>query len=317
MLFASLDVVLRAVGARVDVLPSARLSELDGPAWMQNLSESHYRYSKAAGLLDHLLITEPGESVPRWFDMRDGTGYPRPSDVAREDGIAFMVEQAQWYPRWLTFNREFRARSTTISSRWGGPPTEVDYARECPPQPSSSERFAKRVCEIGFDGAAIIAFLDRLAVPHTLRLPGAPEPAPAGDVEGSPRNPDVNAPLPVVQDGMTSVSTPSHNRPGNRTASRGRRSSIDKALQQALSLAGPEGDDADVVFALLHKIASKNADCFPNLRYENGEVWYRVKETERRYTRKALAEYLRRRKKQRVQRLTCETGDTLRHDIPR
>ncbi|WP_186079133.1 hypothetical protein [Burkholderia gladioli] len=295
MLFVSLDIVLRALGARVEISPSAGLPDPDEPAWMQKISESYYRYSKAAGLLDHHLVTEESERLPRWFDTSDGTGFPRPSDAARDDGMALMLEQARWYPRWLKFNREFRVRSTASSSRWGGPPTEADYARDCPYPPVSTERFARRVHEIGFDASAIIAFLDRLAVPHTLTLPEASEAV--KEPETQLRNPGADEPLPAIEDGPASDAAKSPGTWGNSTASPGRKSAIHKAIEHARTLAGDARDDTDAVRAKLITIASGYPERFPPLSgYRNGEVLYWYKGKEWIYTRRALAAYLGRRK---------------------
>lgn len=264
---------------------------------MQNIHESYYRYSKAAGLLDHHLVTAQSERLPRWFDTSDGTGYPRPSDAARDDGKALMVEQARWYPGWVKFNREFRARSTTFSSRWGGPPTEADYGRDCPSPPVSTERFARRVHEIGFDASAIIAFLDRLAVPHALKLPEASE-APK-DSETPPQTPGGDEPLPAIEDGLASDGAKSLGTWGNSTASRGRKSKIYKAIEHARMVAGDRCDDTDAVMDMLIKIASEYPERFPPLSaYRNGQVLYWHNGKERPYTTRALAAYLARRKLQ-------------------
>ncbi|WP_186210096.1 hypothetical protein [Burkholderia gladioli] len=293
MLFVSLDVVLCAVSARVEISPSEGLPDLDEPAWMQKISESYYRYSKAAGLLDHHLVTEEGERLPRWFDTSDGTGFPRPSDAARDDGMALMLEQARWYPRWLKFNREFRARSTTFSGRWG-PPTEADYGRDCPYPPVSTERFARRVHEIGFDASAIVAFLDRLAVPHTLTLPEASEAV--KEPETQLRNPGAES-LPAIEDSRASDGEKSSGAWGNSTASPGRKSSIHRAIAHARFLAGEARDDTDTVRAMLITIASEYPDRFPPLiGYKNGEVLYWRNGKEWPYTRRALAAYLKRQK---------------------
>ncbi|MCM2481852.1 hypothetical protein ACVCIC_28890 [Burkholderia glumae] len=297
MLFVSLDVVLCAVGAGVEISPSAGLPDPGEPAWMQNIHESYYRYSKAAGLLDHHLVTEQSERLPRWFDTSDGTGYPRPSDAARDDGMALMLEQARWYPRWLKFNREFRARSTTFSSRWGGPPTEADYGRDCPYPPVSTERFARRVHEIGFDASAIIALLDHLAIPHTLKLPEASEAV--KESEARLRNPGADEPLPVINEGLASEGANLPGMWGNSTAGRGRKSPIDKAIAHARILAGGARDDTDTVRAMLIKIASEYPERFPPMSaYRNGQVLYWHNGKERPYTTRALAAYLARRKLQ-------------------
>lgn len=306
MLFATLDVVLRGIGARVDVPESARIADLDDPVWMQNINEFYFRYSKAAGLFDHHLVTSNTERLPRWFDIRDGTGYPRPNAAAQEEGISFMVEQARWYPGWLKFNREFRARSMSAGGRWGGPPTEADYARECPPLPSSSEQFSKRIHEIGFDVADIIAFLDRSEVPHALRLDEEPEKMPRVGDGGKLQDSNVRVPPSATGDGPPSVGSTSSGTPGNRTATRGRRCPIEKAIHQARLLAAPAGDDVEAVFEQLIKLARECPKDFPPLsRYENGQVLYGHVGYELQYTRRALAAFLGRRKTG-----TVETTDT-------
>lgn len=297
MQFVTLNVVLGAIGARVELSQSARIADLDDQVWTQNINEGYFRYSKAAALFDHHLVNADSERLPRWLDTIDGTGYARPSDAARIDGMKFLLEQAAWYPRWLKFHREFRARCWSVGGRWGGPQTEADYMRDCPPNPAFSEQFSKRVQEVGFDLSAIIAFLDLSALPHALSLPDAP---PAQSMPGAvsqPQESDADT-LPSATDhGALPVTAKSSGTWGNSMASRGRKALIGKAILHARSLAGDARENVDAVFIQLIKIASEYPDKFPPLsRYKDGQILYWTAGSERPYSKKALAAFLRRRK---------------------
>ncbi|WP_155640828.1 hypothetical protein [Burkholderia pseudomultivorans] len=304
MLFVTLHNVLRAIGARVVVPDWASLAQQDAKPWLENINESNYRYSDAAGLLDYHLMSRDSSLQPRWLDIRDGTGYPRPSDVARDDGMAFLLEQGQWYRRWLNFNKEFHLRSVPSTGRWASlPPTAEDYARDCPQMPMSSEKYEKRIHEIVFEIEDIIDFLDRSHIPHVLTHPQSQQvlsisatPEDHSDVRTDSTVEVHHSDLPT-NDAAQIVGLQSNVRHGHKTASRGRKAHIEKAILCAIELAAPNGDDTQAVFDQLVKIASERPDEFPPLiGYMNGQVIFGVGGRRLEYKKKALAEFLARRR---------------------
>ncbi|WP_367189837.1 hypothetical protein [Burkholderia sp. Ed8] len=304
MLFVTLDNVLRAIGARVVVPDWASLAPQDANPWLENINESYYRYSDAASLLDYHLMSTDSTSQPRWLDIRDGTGYPRPNDAARDDGMAFLLEQGQWYRRWLNFNKEFYLRNVPSVGRWARlPATAGDYARDCPQMPAASEKYERRIHEIVFDVEDIESFLDRSHIPHVLTQPQSQQvlsisvrPDEHYDVRTDSTVEVHHGDLPT-SDAAQIVGVQSSVRHRHKTTPKGRRAYLEKAIGCAIELAAPNGDDAEAVFDQLVKIASERPDEFrPLIGYMNGQVIFGVGGREREYTKKALAELLARRR---------------------
>lgn len=294
--FVSLDAVLQAIAACMTVPEWAKL-DADEPAWLHSANASYSRYSAAASLLDHHLVTTQHAPMPRWLDTREGTGYPRPGDLARDDGMKFLLAQAKWYPQWLKFNREFRVR-TLNAAVLGTTPTSVeDYLGNCPQKPDAS-----CISKIGFDAEDIAAFLDRAPIPHALETRGPRETPSISSADapssGVPVEPAVHAglPLPPGNEHTEPAKKPVPSRHVHKTAKSGKRSLIDRALQHAYAAAGEQCHDVEIVFDQLIKLALEYPEKFrPLSRYENGQIlfWRGGKETE--YTRAALREYISRR----------------------
>lgn len=311
MLFVSLDDVLRAIGACTEVPDWAKLAEQDDSALLQKINETNFRYSDAAARLDHHLMTTDRALLPRWFDTKDATGYPRPSDAARDDGMAFLLEQGKWYPQWLKFNKEFRQRSLPTIGRWASPPPTVrDYSRECPLSPASSEQYANRVREIVFEVVDIIAFLDRSYISHGLTQPQCEQALSASETNDERGDIRSDGPVsagsgdPALSGDTVPLAEPRANmhREGRITSKSGRKARIDKAIRRAIELAGSNGDEVEAVFDQLIRLATECPEKFPPLMgYENGQVLYGDDGRRRAYTRQALAELLKRRRQRAVE----------------
>lgn len=302
MIFVSLEIVLRAIAARIIFRESSKLNA-EEPSWMQSHNESNYRFSEAAALLDQRLISNKSGSLPQWLDIRDGTGYARPSDLARKDGIEFLLELAKWYPQWLKFNREFSMRKSSAFSRWCPSPSGEDYLKDCPRMPDVTS-----VREIGFYLDDIAAFLDRLEVPHVLRGMGTEEVASTVATSDSKSQTaaemTVHAGTQVVSsdENASSINSTMLRNTINRTGKRGRRSLIDKALQHAYISASEQRDDievidirdaTDVVYAQLIKLAVECPEEFcPLFGYENGQVKFWQEGKKMTYQKRSLGAYI-------------------------
>jgi hypothetical protein len=304
MLFVTLDNVLWAIGARVEVRDSVKLADHEA-GWMRNMNESFFRYSEAAALLDYHLVTRSNGPLPRWLDTQDGTGYPRPSETARDDGMAFLLEQAQWYRSWQEYNRKFLMRSPNVIGRWGNaPPTSEEYAGDCPQLPASSEKYARRIHEIVFDAVDITAFLDRSGLPYVLAQskpeqelakPGGSDRRTticAGDLDGSQRGLSSSG---VVREPET------HAPRQQRVVSKGRKCPIEKAILEAMKLAGADDLSMPAVREKLTKLAVECPNDFPPLiGYKNGQIVFGQDGRERVYTSKALGAFLSSRKRSKI-----------------
>lgn len=329
--FISLDNVLRAIATHTDLPDWVRLVTPDGsrlvtsddPDSLRNPCEEAVRYSKAASLLHHHLEMTNDPSHPRWLDYRGRrTGFPRPRDVAREDGIAFLVEEAEWYWKWEEFDKNFRIRkmevdaSSQIPSLNGGGLSRVslgnrwhnlgltaaDYARECPQRPINITQYFQLVEDLVFDLADIVAFLDCRGIPHPLapvEHPGAdPTPNPS-DAPIDEQSESIGADVRVqsTDTGILLAEPSAKASWGNRTATTGRKSLIEKAILRAQALAGQRGDDVDAVFSQLVTLASECPPEFhPLSGYKNGQVMYWDNGHERPYKKTALAAFLRRKR---------------------
>ncbi|KAE8760850.1 hypothetical protein FSO04_06390 [Paraburkholderia madseniana] len=329
MKFISLDRVLCAIASHTELPDWVRLATPDGgrlvtpddPDSLRNPCENAVRYSGAASLLHCCLDNTDDPLHPRWLDYRRGTGYPLRSDAAREDGITFLFEEAKWYWQWEEFDKNFHIRRIEVDApsqvpslnggglrmissggRWRNlGPTTADYARECPQQPVNNTRYSQLVEEIGFDFADIVAFLDSSGISHSLTSvehpdsdratdPNATRPAQpiSAQTEGQLRDATISPVAPSVQENLV-----------HKTARRGRRSEIEKAILHAQDLAGPDRYDVGAVYTQLAKLASDcPKDFYPLCGVENGQVVY-LKEgrpTPHPFTRHALGEFLARRR---------------------
>lgn len=316
MSFISLGDVLWAIAARVEVPERAVLAEQADPAGLQRGSyEADARYSNAASLLHHHLERASDPLSPQWLDYRCDTGRPLPRDTAREEGMAFLFEQAKWYWQWLKFRdkrhmRKMEAgcqvpnvngglRMINTGGRWASPPTADDYTRGCPQQPRSTARYSRLIEEIVFEFAEIVAFLDRRSIPHALAPVGhgGVYSTDLGDTPLDEPLKSIGADVPVQSpDAGVSHAVPSaESRSRNRTAPRGKVCPIEKAILRAQDLAGLDGHDANAVYAQLVKLASDcPVDLFPLCGFKNGQLLY-VKEghsTPQPYTKRAVTAFV-------------------------
>lgn len=168
--FVSLSTVLQAIGSEFVISDEDLAPRWAIESWRRGVNERYIRTSRAAALLDHLFSVAKRESSPRWFDYREGTGYPRLADSTRVgEGQAFLLEEGKWYWEWKTFQQNFHAHVVNTAGRWHKPPTDEDYAKECPARPIESTQNAALVEELSFDLGEIIDFLNHAGTLHSLR----------------------------------------------------------------------------------------------------------------------------------------------------
>ena len=311
-IFVPLGSVLSAVGSRFVIPDGAKLHQFESEPWKLQVSEQYARTSGAAAVLDHVLSTADEALSVRWFDYREGTGYPRSADSARvKEGVAFLLEEGRWYWRWKEFQRNFHARRLSVGGRFHIPASDEEYVRDCPRRPIESERFAMLIHELCFELDEIVAFLDKAGVSHSLVKRRSPDETAGatgldtrvrtllqydtandkgGDQPPSEVRIECNASEAVLQTG----------RRYNEQA-KGRQCAIKRELQEAQRRAAERGqspDEFEVVREILLNMAKEKWGRLED--YNQDGFIYKDVARKRTYTYEALRKYFSRRSRRDV-----------------
>lgn len=236
-----------------DVMVSSMTSSILQPSpakrklragFLNGLFLAAYRDSQAAGALDFYL-DRAIEVGPSWIDWSQ-TGWPKVSVSARVDGLTILAHMSRYFERYKAayFLRKFDnwPETTEIQSREGKFKTPTDYAR---------------INEIGFDRIEIIEFLCKNNIPNSLNdsLNLTDEIEPSEPIE----NPD-NNPKNEQQDLNTRSKI--KRKPGKVAI-------LAKNIRKAQAEAGADRNNAQIVYAILIKMAELGSP--PMIQFVEGK----------------------------------------------
>ncbi|WP_175916093.1 hypothetical protein [Burkholderia sp. BCC1638] len=312
MQFVSLANVLWAIARFTDLPNGLKLAEPDDPAVLRNSLEEAARYSHAASLLDYHLANARDIVLPRWLDLRERTGYARPSDCAETEGRVFLLEEAKWIGRYIEYRKRVYMREMDVGGRWAPPLTLADYAEGYPHEPALTAPYRDLVHAIGFDMADIVNFLDRSFICHAFgqsvpeqRLLNSSACDSLSDVN-SDQSAIASPTIPSLGDAARRSVSPEHPLQEKRATSKvmagpkGRRAEIHDALVRAMELAGPDRFDVHVVHRKLIELATDlSKEFYPLAGCDNGRVmFYRnIDGKSVEYTKEQLAGFVGRRRR--------------------